>query len=80
MRAIARGRVAYADWLPGLGLLAILEHSDGYISLYGHNETLERQAGEWVDAGDLLATVGDSGGQRESALYFEIRRGRQPPG
>ncbi len=78
VRAIARGRVAYADWLPGLGLLTVLEHSDGYISLYGHNETLARQAGEWVNAGDELSTVGDSGGQRQSALYFEIRRGRTP--
>ena len=78
VRAIARGRIAYADWLPGLGLLTVLEHSDGYISLYGHNETLARQAGEWVNAGDVLATVGDSGGQRQAALYFEIRRGRTP--
>ncbi|MEO1575320.1 MAG: peptidoglycan DD-metalloendopeptidase family protein [Pseudomonadota bacterium] len=78
VRAIARGRVAYADWLPGLGLLTVIEHSDGYISLYGYNETLAREAGEWVDAGDLLATVGDSGGQSRTALYFEIRRGRTP--
>ncbi|MFK8014531.1 MAG: murein hydrolase activator EnvC [Gammaproteobacteria bacterium] len=78
VRAIARGRVAYAEWLPGLGLLTVLEHSDGYISLYGHNETLAKQSGEWVDAGDELATVGDSGGQPQSALYFEIRRGRNP--
>lgn len=78
VRAIARGRVAYADWLPGLGLLTVLEHSDGHISLYGHNETLTRQAGEWVQAGDVLATVGDSGGQSRPALYFEIRRGKTP--
>ena len=78
VRAIARGRVAYADWLPGLGLLTVIEHSDGYISLYGYNESLAREAGEWVDAGDVLATVGDSGGQPSTALYFEIRRGRTP--
>jgi septal ring factor EnvC (AmiA/AmiB activator) len=78
VRAIARGRVAYARWLRGLGLLTVLEHSDGYISLYGHNETLTHQVGEWVDAGEVLATVGDSGGQPETALYFEIRRGRTP--
>lgn len=78
VRSIARGRVAYADWLPGLGLLTVLEHSDGYISLYGHNETLTHQVGEWVNAGEVLATVGDSGGQPQTALYFEIRRGRKP--
>ncbi len=78
VRAIARGRVAYADWLPGLGLLTVVEHSDGYISLYGYNETLAREVGEWVDAGDVLATAGDSGGQPRTALYFEIRRGRKP--
>ncbi len=78
VRAIARGRVAFSDWLPGLGLLVVLEHSEGYISLYGHNDTLTREAGEWLDAGDVLATVGDSGGQPRPALYFEIRRGKTP--
>ncbi|MEM6638464.1 MAG: peptidoglycan DD-metalloendopeptidase family protein [Pseudomonadota bacterium] len=78
VRAIARGRVAYADWLPGLGLLTVLEHSDNYISLYGFNESLAREAGEWVDAGDILAAVGDSGGQTRTALYFEIRRASKP--
>lgn len=78
VRAIARGRVAYADWLPGLGLLTVLEHSDGHISLYGHNETLTQEAGTWVNAGDVIATVGDSGGQSRPALYFEIRRGKTP--
>ncbi|NND61214.1 MAG: peptidoglycan DD-metalloendopeptidase family protein [Gammaproteobacteria bacterium] len=78
VRAVAHGRVAYADWLPGLGLLTVLEHDGGYLSLYGHNERLDKAAGDWVDAGEIIATVGDSGGQPVPALYFEIRRGRQP--
>lgn len=78
VRAVAHGRVAYADWLPGLGLLIVVEHDGGYLSLYGHNERLDKGAGDWVDAGEVIATVGDSGGQPRPALYFEIRRGRQP--
>lgn len=78
VRAVAHGRVAYADWLPGLGLLIVVEHGDGYLSLYGHNERLDKAAGDWVDAGDVLGTVGDSGGQPRPALYFEIRRERRP--
>lgn len=78
VHAVAHGRVAFADWLPGLGLLMVLDHGDGYLSLYGHNETLNRAAGEWVDAGDVVATVGDSGGQARPALYFEMRKQRTP--
>ncbi|MDH3647087.1 MAG: peptidoglycan DD-metalloendopeptidase family protein [Gammaproteobacteria bacterium] len=78
VRAIAHGRVAYSDWLPGLGLLLVIEHGDGYLSLYGHNERLDRSAGDWVDAGEVLGTVGDSGGQPQPALYFEIRHQRAP--
>ncbi len=78
VQAVAHGRVAYADWLPGLGLLIVLDHGDGYLSLYGHNETVNRSAGEWVDAGDVVATVGDSGGQARPALYFELRNKRTP--
>lgn len=78
VRAVAHGRVAYSDWLPGLGLLLVVEHGDGYLSLYGHNERLDRAAGDWVDAGEVLAAVGDSGGQSRPALYFEIRHQRQP--
>jgi septal ring factor EnvC (AmiA/AmiB activator) len=78
VRAVYHGRVAYADWLPGLGLLTVVEHGDGYISLYGHNETLFRNVGEWVQPGDVLATTGDSGGRSGSALYFEIRKGARP--
>jgi septal ring factor EnvC (AmiA/AmiB activator) len=77
IRAIYHGRVAYADWLPGMGLLVILDHGDGYMSLYGHNDTLYISAGDWVAPGDVLATAGDSGGRAEPALYFEIRHGKR---
>ncbi len=76
--ALYHGRVAFADWLPGLGLLIVLEHGGGYLSLYGHNQTLLKSAGEWVTAGEVIATVGDSGGRPEPAIYFEIRRGVKP--
>jgi len=78
VHAVANGRVAFADWLPGLGLLVIVEHGDGYMSLYGHNDTIRKAAGDWVRPGEVLATVGDSGGQAHPALYFEIRRGKSP--
>ncbi|MEO1034419.1 MAG: peptidoglycan DD-metalloendopeptidase family protein [Pseudomonadota bacterium] len=77
VRAIYHGRVAYAEWLPRLGLLIVLDHGDGYLSLYGHNDSLLRAVGDWVGAGDVIATVGDSGGQIEPALYLELRRGRE---
>ena len=63
MRAVYHGRVVYADWLSGLGLLTIIDHGDGYLSLYGHNERLYKEVGERVTAGDTIATVGDSGGR-----------------
>ncbi len=78
VRALYHGRVAFADWLPGLGLLLVLEHGEGYLSLYGHNETLFKTVGDWVLPGEVIATVGDSGGQARPALYFEIRRGTTP--
>lgn len=78
VRAVARGRISYADWLPGLGLLVILDHGGGYLSLYGHNNTINRDVGEWVSPGDVIATVGESGGRRRPALYFEIRKGPRP--
>jgi septal ring factor EnvC (AmiA/AmiB activator) len=62
----------------GLGLLIIVDHGDGYMSLYGHNQSLYKQPGEWVDAGDLIATVGNSGGNTRSGLYFEIRKQGKP--
>jgi septal ring factor EnvC (AmiA/AmiB activator) len=75
VRAVYGGRVIYADWLPGLGLLTIVDHGEGYMSLYGHNERLYKAAGERVSAGDTLATAGDSGGSNRPELYFEIRKG-----
>lgn len=78
VRAVWHGRVAYADWLPGLGLLLVLEHGDGYMSLYGHNEVLFSAVGDWVETGEVLGRVGDSGGRNRAALYFEIRSGTAP--
>jgi len=78
VRAVYHGRVIYADWLSGLGLLAIIDHGDGYLSLYGHNERLYKEVGERVTAGDTIATVGDSGGRSTPALYFEIRKAGRP--
>lgn len=73
VRAIHQGRVVYADWLRGFGLLTILDHGDGYLSVYGHNQSLIRASGDWVKEGDVIATVGVSGGQELPGLYFEIR-------
>jgi septal ring factor EnvC (AmiA/AmiB activator) len=70
--------VVYADWLPGLGLLTIVEHNGGYLSLYGHNEQLFRAVGDWVSPGDVIASSGDSGGRSQPELYFEIRKGATP--
>ena len=78
VRAVYHGRVAFADWLAGLGLLIIVDHGDGYLTLYGYNETLLKNPGDWVAPGDAIATVGASGGQAQSALYFEVRSGRRP--
>lgn len=78
VRSVYHGRVAFSDWLAGLGLLVIVDHGDGYMTLYGYNETTLKNAGDWVAPGDVIATVGDSGGQAQPALYFEIRKGKQP--
>lgn len=73
VRAISHGRVAYADWLRGYGMLMIIDHGDGYMTLYGYNQALYKETGDWVDEGEVIATVGRSGGQSQSALYFEVR-------
>jgi len=78
VRAVYHGRVAYADWLPGMGLLLVIEHGDDYLSLYGHNDVLFKQIGDWVQTGEVIAAAGDSGGRTRAALYFEIRRGKRP--
>ena len=78
VQSVHSGRVVYADWLPGLGLLVIVDHGMGYMSLYGHNEAILTESGASVGAGQPIARVGDSGGQRQSALYFEIREDGDP--
>ena len=78
VRSVYHGRVVFADWLAGLGLLVIVDHGEGYMSLYGYNETLLKDAGDWVAPGDVIATVGDSGGQPQAGLYFELRQGTRP--
>ena len=78
VHAISHGRVAFADWLRGYGLLLIIDHGDGYMSLYGHNQSLYREVGDWVEKGDAIAAVGNSGGTDRSALYFEIRKDGKP--
>ena len=77
VHAISYGRVVYADWMPRFGLLVIVDHGEGYLSVYAHNQNISRQVGEWVKAGDVIATLGDSGGQDEPGLYFELRHGNQ---
>lgn len=76
--AVAHGRVAFAEWLPNYGLVMIVEHGGGYLSLYGHTREIYRDVGEWVSPGEVIASVGDSGGRESPALYFEIRQGREP--
>jgi len=73
VKAIANGRVVFADWLRGFGNLLIIEHNQNYMSLYGNNETLYKQVGETVSGGDTIASVGNSGGNPDSGLYFELR-------
>ena len=78
VKAIHYGRVVFADWLRGFGLLLILRHSDGFMSLYGHNQVLYPEVGDWVVAGQAVAEVGQSGGQAQSGSYFEIRDQGKP--
>lgn len=78
VHAVHHGRVVYADWLRGFGLLAVIDHGDGYMSLYGFNQTLLKEVGEWVGAGDVIALTGRSGGQDAGQLYFAVRYRGQP--
>ncbi len=78
VKAVHHGRVVFADWLRGYGLVTILDHGNGYMTLYGYNQSLLREAGDWVSAGDSIATVGDSGGRQEMGLYFAVRFKGQP--
>lgn len=78
VKAIAAGQVVFAEWLRGFGNLIIVDHGEGYMSLYSNNESLYKQVGERVQAGDAIATVGNSGGQPEPGLYFEMRHQSRP--
>ncbi|MCO1623211.1 murein hydrolase activator EnvC family protein [Pseudomonas putida] len=78
VRAVHGGRVVFADWLRGAGLLVILDHGNGYLSLYGHNQSLLKNAGDIVKAGEAISTVGNSGGQEAAGLYFAIRQQGRP--
>ena len=78
VHAIHAGRVIFADWFRNLGLLIILDHGAGYMSLYGYNQNLLKKTGDWVPAGEIIAYAGDSGGQEEPAVYFEIRHNGKP--
>lgn len=78
VRAIHDGRVVHADWLRGFGLLLVIDHGEGYMSIYGHNEALLTETGEWVATGEVIALSGDSGGRAEPVLYFAIRHNGKP--
>ncbi|MEO1898330.1 MAG: peptidoglycan DD-metalloendopeptidase family protein, partial [Methylococcales bacterium] len=78
IHAVTRGRVVYADWLRGYGLLTIIEHGQGYMTLYAFNESLYKSVGDWIEAGTVIATVGQSGGQTVTGLYFGIRKKGKP--
>lgn len=78
VRAVAEGTVVFAEWMTGYGMFLIIDHGNGYMSLYGHNEALLKQPGDRVARGDAIATVGNSGGQGRPGLYFELRRNGQP--
>jgi septal ring factor EnvC (AmiA/AmiB activator) len=74
VKAVFRGRVVFANWLRGFGLLTIIEHGSGYMTLYGHSDILLKTVGEWVESGEIIARAGRSGGQQISGLYFEVRQ------
>lgn len=78
IRAVADGRVVYADWLRGYGLMLILDHGKGFMSLYAFNQSLYKTVGEYIQAGDRVASVGRSGGRSQASLYFGIRRHGRP--
>lgn len=78
VKAIAAGQVVFSDWLRGFGNLVIVDHGEGYMSLYSNNESLYKQVGERVQPGDAIATVGNSGGQPDTGLYFEMRHQSRP--
>ena len=78
VRAVHHGRVAFADWLRGFGLLLIVDHGDGYMTLYGHNQSLFKEVGDWVEVNEPVALVGASGGRERAGVYFGIRHQGRP--
>ena len=76
--SIFRGRVAYADWLRGFGLLLIIDHGDGFMTLYGHNQSLYKEVGDWVKTGQVIAGSGNTGNPPQPGVYFEVRRNGKP--
>ncbi len=78
VKAVHYGHVIFSDWLRGFGLLIIVDHGGGYMSLYGNNKSIAKETGDWVHAGETIAYSGDSGGKQESGLYFEIRKKGSP--
>ena len=78
VNAVFAGQVVYSDWMTGFGNLIMIDHGGGYLSLYGHNQALLKSPGETVMQGEQIATLGNSGGELENALYFEIRHQNKP--
>jgi septal ring factor EnvC (AmiA/AmiB activator) len=78
VRACARGRVAYVGWLSSYGLIVVLQHESGFFTLYGHASSVSRNTGDWVDAGEIIAQAGNTGGYDHSGVYFEVRKGAEP--
>lgn len=78
INSIYHGRVVFADWLRGFGLLLIIDHGKGYMSLYGYNQALYKDVGDWVETDESIAALGQSGGQKQPALYFELRHQGKP--
>lgn len=76
--SVYSGRVVFADWLRGFGLLLILDHGDGYMTLYGHNQSLHKGVGDWVETGEVIASMGNTGDMAQPGLYFEIRQNGEP--
>jgi len=78
VKAVANGRVVFAEWMRGFGNILIVDHGDAYLSIYGNNDSLLKQVGQAVKGGETVATVGNSGGNPDSGLYFELRHQGQP--
>lgn len=78
VRAVHPGRIVFADWLRGSGHLIVIDHGQGYISVYSHQQSLSKQSGEWVNRGEVIGLTGNDAGNGQPGLYFEIRQQRQP--